>query len=102
MHRETPTQQSGDHLLGGALPRAAGYGYKRPPPLAAQAPSQMLQRLERTLHRKKSWREAWRRLVKKSLIHHRPSSLPLNRLSKELMSVESRPAHREEELPWPD
>jgi hypothetical protein len=41
-------------------------------------------------------------LVKKSLLHHSASSPTLDCLSHELMSVESRPAHREEELPWPD
>jgi hypothetical protein len=62
----------------------------------------MLQRLERTLHWKKGWREAWWRLVKKSVLHHSPSSVTLNCLSDELMSIESRPANREEELPWAD
>jgi hypothetical protein len=62
----------------------------------------MLERLQRTLHWKENWREPWRRLRKKSLLHHSASSPTLDGLSNELMSVESRPAHREEELPRPD
>jgi len=62
----------------------------------------MLERLQRTLYRKENWREPWRRLLKKSLLHDSASSPTIECLSKELMSVESRPAHREEELPWPD
>jgi hypothetical protein len=62
----------------------------------------MLERLQRTLYWKENWREPWRRLVKKSLLHHSASSPTLDGLSNELMSVESRPAHREEELPRPD
>jgi hypothetical protein len=41
-------------------------------------------------------------LVKKSLLHHSAGSPTLDCLSSELMPVESRPANREEELPWPD
>jgi hypothetical protein len=41
-------------------------------------------------------------LVRKSLLHHPARSPTLNCLSKELMPVESRPAHREEELPCAD
>jgi hypothetical protein len=102
MHGKPKTQQSGDHLLGGALSRAACYGYERTSPLAAYAPSQMLERLQRTPYGKENGREPWRRLVKKSLLHHRPSRSTLDGLSNELMSVESRPAHREEELPRAD
>jgi hypothetical protein len=38
-------------------------------------------------------------LVKKSLLHDSSSGPTIDCLGKELMSVESRPAHREEELP---
>jgi hypothetical protein len=59
----------------------------------------MLERLQRALHRKENWPEPWRRLVKKSLLHDSSSGPTIDCLGKELMSVESRPAHREEELP---
>jgi hypothetical protein len=62
----------------------------------------MLERLQRTLYWKENGRERWRRLVKKSLLHHSASRPTLACLSNELMSVESRPANREEELSWPD
>jgi hypothetical protein len=62
----------------------------------------MLKGFKRAVNWKKYWREVRRRMVKKSVLHHRPSSLTVDCLSKELMPVESRPAHREEELPRPD
>jgi hypothetical protein len=62
----------------------------------------MLKRLERAANWKHYWLEVRWRMIKESVFHHRPSSLTFIYLSKELMPVESRPAHREEELPWLD
>jgi hypothetical protein len=62
----------------------------------------MLKRLKGVPHCKKSWRERGRCLVKKSVLYDSASSATLNCLSNELMSIETRPTNREEELPWPD
>jgi hypothetical protein len=62
----------------------------------------MLERFQRTLHGKEDGRELGRRLVKKSPLNYRANCPTLDCRSHELMSVESRPTHREEELPPPD
>jgi hypothetical protein len=59
----------------------------------------MLERFQRAVYGKENGRELGGRLVKKTLLHYRASSPTLDCLSNELMSIKSRPAHREEELP---
>jgi hypothetical protein len=54
------------------------------------------------LYGKKSWGERGHGMLKKSTLHDSAGSASLNCLSRKLMSVETRPANREEQLPWPD